>query len=72
MDVCELDIDLIDSINPWQTAYAVLARAMNESTLQQVQATISTKLTRITPEEVKEFAKCVPTCPKKAACAHCR
>ena len=38
MDVRELDIDLIDSINPWQAAYAVLAKSMSESTLKQVQA----------------------------------
>ena len=41
MDVRELDIDLIDSINPWQAAYAVLAKSMSESTLKQVQAAIT-------------------------------
>lgn len=56
MDVRELDIDLIDSINPWQAAYAVLAKSMSESTLKQVQAAISAKRTKITPEEAKELA----------------
>lgn len=56
MDVRELDIDLIDSINPWQAAYAVLARSMSESTLKQVQAAIAVKRTKISPEEAKELA----------------
>jgi len=56
MDVRELDIDLIDSINPWQAAYSVLAKSMSESTLKQVQAAISAKRTKITPEEAKDYA----------------
>lgn len=56
MDVRELDIDLIDSINPWHAAYTVLAKAMDENTLKQVQAAISAKRTKITPEEAKELA----------------
>lgn len=56
MDVRELDIDMIDSINPWQEAYAVLAKSMSESTLKQVQAAILAKRTKITPEEAKDLA----------------
>jgi hypothetical protein len=56
MDVRELDIDLIDSINPWQAAYAVLAKSMSEATLKQVQAAITAKRTKITPEEAKDLA----------------
>lgn len=56
MDVRELDIDLIDSINPWQAAYAVLAKSMSEATLKQVQAAISAKRTKITPEDAKDLA----------------
>lgn len=56
MDVRELDIDLIDSINPWHAAYAVLAKSMTESTLKQVQAAISAKRTKILPDEAKELA----------------
>jgi hypothetical protein len=56
MDVRELDIDLIDSINPWQAAYAVLAKSMSEGTLKQVQAAISAKRTKISPDEAKELA----------------
>ncbi|NBC37803.1 DEAD/DEAH box helicase [Novosphingobium sp. FSY-8] len=56
MDVRELDIDMIDSINPWQSAYTVLAKSMNEGTLKQVQAAISAKRTKITPEDAKDLA----------------
>jgi hypothetical protein len=56
MDVRELDIDLIDNINPWQAAYAVLAKSMSESTLKQVQAAITAKRTKITPEDAKDLA----------------
>ena len=41
MDVRDLDIDLIDSINPFEAAYAVLAKSMNETVLKQVQSVIS-------------------------------
>jgi len=57
MDVRELDIDLIDSINPWHAAYSVLAKSMSEATLKQVQATISGKRTKILPDEAKDLAR---------------
>lgn len=56
MDVRELDIDLIDSINPWRAAYAVLAKSMSETTLQQVKAAISARRTSISPDEAKDLA----------------
>jgi hypothetical protein len=56
MDVRDLDIDLIDSINPFEAAYAVLAKAMNEGTLKQVQAVISAKRTAMSPDEAKDLA----------------
>ncbi len=56
MDVRELDIDLIDSINPFSEAYSILSVAMNEDTLKQVAAAIAAKKTRLTPEEAKELA----------------
>lgn len=56
MDVRELDIDLIDRINPFGEAYAILAKAMSEESLKQVQAAISAKRTTLTPEEAKELA----------------
>ena len=56
MDVRELDIDLIDRINPFGEAYAILAKTMSEESLKQVQAAISAKRTSLTPEEAKELA----------------
>ncbi len=56
MDVRELDIDLIDRINPFSEAYAILARAMSEESLKQVAAVIAGKRTALTPEEAKELA----------------
>ncbi len=43
MDVRELDIDLIDRINPFGEAYSILAKTMSEESLRQVQAVISAK-----------------------------
>ena len=57
MDVRDLDIDLIDSINPFDAAYAVLAKSMNEAVLKQVQSVISAKKVRISPEEARELAE---------------
>jgi superfamily II DNA or RNA helicase len=56
MDVRELDIDLIDRINPFGEAYAILAKTMSEESLKQVAAAIAAKRTTITPEEAKELA----------------
>lgn len=56
MDVRELDIDMIDRINPFSQAYAILAKGMNEERLKHVQAAIAAKRTRLTPEEAKDLA----------------
>lgn len=56
MDVRELDIDLIDRINPFSEAYAILAKTMSEGRLKQVAAAISAKRTTLSPEEAKELA----------------
>jgi superfamily II DNA or RNA helicase len=56
MDVRDLDIDLIDRINPFGEAYAILAKTMSEASLKQVAAAISAKRTSLTPEEAKELA----------------
>ncbi|WP_057884209.1 DEAD/DEAH box helicase [Tsuneonella troitsensis] len=55
-DVRDLDIDLIDSINPFEAAYAVLAKSMNESVLKQVQSVISARKVKIPLEEARELA----------------
>ena len=56
LSVRELDIDLIDRINPFGEAYAILASAMTEESLKQVAAVIAAKRTKLTPEEAKELA----------------
>ncbi len=56
MDVRELDIDLIDRINPFSEAYAILAKTMSEESLKQVAAIIASKRTSLTPEEAKDLA----------------
>ena len=56
MDVRELDIDLIDSINPFGEAYAILAKAMSEGSLKQIAAVISAKKIQLTPSEARELA----------------
>lgn len=56
MDVRELDIDLIDRINPFGEAYAILAKTMSEDSLKQVAAAIAAKRTAITSEEAKDLA----------------
>jgi hypothetical protein len=56
MDVRDLDIDLIDRINPFREAYAILAKTMSEESLKQVAAAIAAKRTNLTPEEAKELA----------------
>ena len=56
MDVRDLDIDLIDRINPFGEAYAILAKTMSEESLKQVAAAIAAKRTGLTPEEAKDLA----------------
>lgn len=57
INVRELDIDLIDRINPFGEAYAILAKTMSEESLKQVAAAISAKRTSLTPEDALDLAK---------------
>lgn len=57
MDVRELDIDLIDRINPFGEAYSILAKTMSEDSLKQVQAVISAKKVKLSPDEARDLAK---------------
>jgi superfamily II DNA or RNA helicase len=56
MDVRELDIDLIDRINPFSEAYAILAKAMTENRLKEVAKAIAGKRAGLTPEDARELA----------------
>jgi hypothetical protein len=57
MDVRDLDIDLIDSINPFGEAYSILGKAMTEDRLRAIQAIVEQKRIAITPEEAQELAR---------------
>ncbi len=65
MDVRELDIDLIDRINPFGEAYAILAKTMNEESLKQVAAAIAAKRTSLTPDEAKDL-RCAPRSSRRS------
>ena len=56
MDVRELDIDLIDSINPFGEAYSILAKSMDQESLKRVAAIIAGKKVNLTMEEARELA----------------
>jgi len=57
MDVRELDIDMIDRINPFSEAYAILSKAMSEERLKQIAEIITGKKIRLTADEARELAK---------------
>lgn len=57
VNVRDLDIDLIDQINPFEAAYAVLAKSMDEKLLRQVQASIEAKKVTISEEDARDLAK---------------
>jgi hypothetical protein len=56
-NVRELDIDLIDRINPFGEAFAILAKTMSEDSLKQVAAAIGAKRISLTIDEARELAK---------------
>jgi hypothetical protein len=57
INVRDLDIDLIDRINPFEAAYAVLAKAMDERSLRQIQASIAGKGLKLSEDEARELAR---------------
>ncbi|MCA3061744.1 MAG: DEAD/DEAH box helicase [Rhodocyclaceae bacterium] len=57
VNVRDLDIDLIDRINPFDAAYSVLAKAMDEKSLRQVQASIAAKKLSISEDDARDLAK---------------
>lgn len=56
LSVTELDIDLIDRINPFGEAYAILAKSMTEERLKQVSDVIMRKQSKLSPEEARDLA----------------
>ncbi|MGB0372116.1 MAG: DEAD/DEAH box helicase [Opitutales bacterium] len=57
MDVKTLDIDLIDRINPFGEAYAILSKSMNEERLKRIKEIIGARNVSMTIEEARELAK---------------
>lgn len=57
MDVRELDVDWIDSINPFSEAYSILSKAMTESSLKAMAEVISAKKHNISLDEARDLAK---------------
>lgn len=51
INVRDLDIDLIDEINAFQSAYEILSRDIDAKTLAQVQTAITGKMIQVTEEE---------------------
>ncbi|HQU46408.1 MAG TPA: hypothetical protein PK867_26610, partial [Pirellulales bacterium] len=57
LSVRELDIDLIDHINPFGEAYAILAKTMSEERLRLVAEVIAARRVSMTLDEARELAK---------------
>lgn len=57
LSVRDLDIDMIDKINPFGEAMAILAKTMNEDSLKAVQNIIAGKKAKLSFEEAKDLAK---------------
>ena len=57
MSVGELDIDLIDRINPFGAAYAIMAKPIHEESLKQIEAVIAAKRVSMTPDEARVLAR---------------
>jgi hypothetical protein len=56
MDVTSLDVDFIDSINPFGEAYSILAKSMNEESLRKFGNIIAGKKATFTFDEAKQLA----------------
>ena len=56
MDVRDLDIDLIDSINPFGSAYAIMGKTVSEESLRDIAAYIAGKKVNMTYEEARKLA----------------
>ena len=57
MDVRNLDIDLIDFINPFGEAYAILSKNIDLTTLKGVEAAIAAKRIALDPDEARDLAR---------------
>jgi hypothetical protein len=51
INVKDLDIDLIDSINPFQLAYAIMSKSVDAEILKRIHGAITAKRIQMTEEE---------------------
>jgi hypothetical protein len=56
MSVRELNIDLIDAINPFGAAYAIMAKSLGEARLRTIADVIAARKITLTPEEARAYA----------------
>ncbi|CCD86202.1 DEAD/DEAH box helicase-like [Bradyrhizobium sp. ORS 285] len=56
VNVRDLDIDMIDRINPFGPAFAILSKTLDPKILKQVQEAIAAKRTTIPAEEARDLA----------------
>lgn len=57
VDVRELDVDWIDSINPFSEAYSILSKAMTEQSLKAMAQVIAGSKPSLSLDEARELAK---------------
>ena len=57
MDVRDLDVDWIDSINPFSEAYSILSKAMTEQSLKAMAQVIAARKPNLSLDEARELAK---------------
>lgn len=57
MDVQELDIDLIDRINPFEEAYSILSKSMSEERLKQVAEVIAARKVSMSLEDARDMVR---------------
>lgn len=55
MDVRELEIDLIDHINPFGEAYSILAKSLDENRLRQIKAIINARKVNMSEDEARSL-----------------
>jgi superfamily II DNA or RNA helicase len=57
MDVRDLDVDWIDSINPFSEAYSILSKAMTEQSLKAMAEVIASRKPNLSLDEARELSK---------------
>jgi len=64
LNVRELSVDMIDQMNPFGHAYAILSKAMDEKNLRDLHELITARRPRVSPEDAVRYAKIASEFPK--------